>query len=90
MRRRYYHDELGWNCRMDTLQAAVLLVKLGFIDDWNAERRRLAENYRVLFERAGLIEPGPYPHNGVVLPKQGPGPRTFSTNMSFGFATGTK
>ena len=69
MRRRYYHDEVGWNCRMDTLQAAVLLVKLGFIDDWNAERRRLAENYRVLFKRAGLIEPGPYPQNGVVLPK---------------------
>jgi dTDP-4-amino-4,6-dideoxygalactose transaminase len=69
MRRRYYHDELGWNCRMDTLQAAVLLVKLGFIDHWNAERRRRAENYRVLFERAGLMEPGPYPHHGVVLPQ---------------------
>ncbi len=40
MHRRYYHDEVGWNSRMDTLQAAVLLVKLGFIDDWNAERQR--------------------------------------------------
>jgi dTDP-4-amino-4,6-dideoxygalactose transaminase len=69
MRRRYHHDEVGWNSRMDTLQAAVLLVKLGFIDDWNAERRLLAENYRVLFEQAGLIEPGPYPEYGVVLPK---------------------
>ncbi len=69
MHRRYYHDEVGWNSRMDTLQAAVLLVKLGFIDDWNAERRLLAEHYRVLFEQAGLIEPGPYPQNGVVLPK---------------------
>ncbi len=69
MRQRYLHDELGWNCRMDTLQAAVLLVKLGFIDGWNAERRVLAESYRVLFERAGLVEPGPYPQNGVVLPK---------------------
>jgi dTDP-4-amino-4,6-dideoxygalactose transaminase len=69
MRQRYQHDEVGWNCRMDTLQAAVLLVKLGFIDDWNAERRALAENYRVLFERAGLVEPGPYPQKGVVLPK---------------------
>ena len=39
---------------MDTLQAAVLLVKLDFIDDWNAERRLLAERYRVLFEQAGL------------------------------------
>jgi dTDP-4-amino-4,6-dideoxygalactose transaminase len=69
MRQRYLHDEIGWNCRMDTLQAAILLVKLGFIDDWNAERRALAENYRVLFERAGLVEPGPYPQKGVVLPK---------------------
>jgi dTDP-4-amino-4,6-dideoxygalactose transaminase len=69
MRQRYQHDELGWNSRMDTLQAAVLLVKLSFIDDWNAERRALAENYRVLFEQAGLVEPGPYPEKGVVLPK---------------------
>ncbi len=69
MRRRYQHDEVGWNCRMDTLQAAVLLVKLGFIDEWNAARRALAESYRVLFERAGLVEPGPYPQKGVVLPK---------------------
>jgi dTDP-4-amino-4,6-dideoxygalactose transaminase len=69
MRRRYYHDEVGWNCRLDTLQAAILLVKLGFIDEWNAERRLLAENYRALFERVGLVDPGPYPQNGVVLPK---------------------
>jgi dTDP-4-amino-4,6-dideoxygalactose transaminase len=69
MRRRYYHDEVGWNSRMDTLQAAVLLVKLGFIDEWNARRQVLAENYRVLFERAGLVETGPYPQNGVVLPR---------------------
>jgi dTDP-4-amino-4,6-dideoxygalactose transaminase len=69
MRRRYEHEEVGWNCRMDTLQAAVLLVKLGFIDEWNAQRRVLAENYRVLFEQAGLAEPGPYPQHGVVLPK---------------------
>jgi dTDP-4-amino-4,6-dideoxygalactose transaminase len=69
MRRRYYHDEVGWNCRLDTVQAAVLLVKLGFIDGWNAERRSLAENYRVLFERAGLVDPGIYPQNGVILPK---------------------
>jgi dTDP-4-amino-4,6-dideoxygalactose transaminase len=68
MRRRYYHDEVGWNSRMDTLQAAVLLVKLGFIDEWNTRRRLLAENYRVLFEQAGLVEAGPYPRNGVVLP----------------------
>jgi len=69
MHRRYYHDEVGWNGRMDTIQAAVLLVKLAYIDDWNAERRLLGEHYRVLFEQAGLIDTGPYPQNGVVLPK---------------------
>jgi dTDP-4-amino-4,6-dideoxygalactose transaminase len=72
MRQRYQHDELGWNSRIDTLQAAVLLVKLSFIDEWNAERRALAENYQVLFAQAGLVEPGPYPQKGVVLPKTRP------------------
>jgi dTDP-4-amino-4,6-dideoxygalactose transaminase len=69
MRQRYLHDEVGWNSRMDTLQAAILLVKIAFIDDWNAERQVLAESYRSLFEHAGVVEPGPYPQNGVVLPK---------------------
>jgi dTDP-4-amino-4,6-dideoxygalactose transaminase len=69
MHRRYYHDEVGWNSRMDTLQAAVLLLKLGFLDEWNAQRRLLAEHYRGLFEQAGLVDAGPYPRNGVVLPK---------------------
>ena len=69
MRQRYLHDELGWNSRMDTVQAAVLLVKLAFIDDWNTARRALAENYRKLFVHVGLAESGPYPHRGVVLPR---------------------
>ncbi len=53
MRVRYHHEEVGWNSRMDTLQAAVLLVKLAFIDEWNAQRRALAEGYRTLFEKLG-------------------------------------
>jgi dTDP-4-amino-4,6-dideoxygalactose transaminase len=68
MSRRYIHEEVGWNSRMDTLQAAVLLVKLGFIDEWNARRRALADNYRVLFAKAGLIDRGPYPQKALVLP----------------------
>jgi dTDP-4-amino-4,6-dideoxygalactose transaminase len=72
MRQRYEHEEVGWNSRMDTLQAAVLLVKLRFVDDWNRDRQALAENYRRLFAKAGLIEPGPYPQDGVVLPKTRP------------------
>jgi dTDP-4-amino-4,6-dideoxygalactose transaminase len=68
MRRRYYHEAIGWNSRLDTMQAAILLVKLRYIDEWNEQRRGLAENYRALFEAAGLAEPGPYPQHGVVLP----------------------
>jgi dTDP-4-amino-4,6-dideoxygalactose transaminase len=68
MRQRYVHEVVGWNSRMDTLQAAVLLVKLGFLEEWNARRRVLADNYRALFHKAGVTEPGPYPMNGVVLP----------------------
>jgi dTDP-4-amino-4,6-dideoxygalactose transaminase len=72
MPRRYEHEEVGWNCRIDTLQAAILLVKLGFIDEWNAERRTIADRYRILFEQAGLAERGPYPRDGVVLPRTKP------------------
>ncbi len=68
MRRRYHHDEVGWNCRLDTLQAAVLLVKLKYIDDWNEQRRQRAAEYGRLFAAARLVETGPYPLHGVVLP----------------------
>ncbi len=69
MRQRYFHDEVGWNSRMDTVQAAVLLVKLAFVDEWNRARRGLADNYGKLFARAGLEEAGVYPERGVVLPR---------------------
>lgn len=68
MRKRYYHDEVGWNSRLDTIQAAVLLVKLRYVDDWNRKRRELAATYNALFQEAGLVETGPYPEKGVVLP----------------------
>ncbi len=68
MRKRYYHDEIGWNSRLDTIQAAVLLVKLRSIDAWNARRREIAAIYADLFTKAGLVETGPYPNKGVVLP----------------------
>jgi dTDP-4-amino-4,6-dideoxygalactose transaminase len=55
--RRYYHDEFGWNGRMDAIQAAVLRVKLGHIEDWNERRRQHAATYDRLFAAAGLISP---------------------------------
>lgn len=42
---RYHHDELGENSRLDTVQAAVLSVKLQRLEGWNSARRRIAARY---------------------------------------------
>lgn len=55
-RRRYYHEEIGWNSRLDAIQAAVLRVKLTHIDAWNRQRRTVAERYEELFASAGLAK----------------------------------
>ena len=65
---RYFHEEIGGNSRLDTLQAAVLLVKLRHVDEWNQRRRTLAVRYNELLNAAGVVDPGPYPDRGVVLP----------------------
>jgi len=75
MRRRYYHDEIGWNTRMDGLQGAILTVKLKYIDGWNEARRAVAQRYHALFAAAGLAEAGPYPSHGIVLPHEVSGSR---------------
>jgi dTDP-4-amino-4,6-dideoxygalactose transaminase len=66
MRRRYYHDEIGWNSRLDSLQAAVLEVKLRYLPGWNQQRRNLAARYDQLFQAAGLA--ASTTAEGVVLP----------------------
>jgi dTDP-4-amino-4,6-dideoxygalactose transaminase len=75
MRRRYYHDELGWNARMDGFQGAVLQVKLKYIAGWTEARRGVAARYHALFTKAGLAESGTYPERGVVLPREVKGAR---------------
>jgi len=75
MRRRYFHDELGWNARLDGIQAAILTVKLRYIDGWTEARRAVAARYGEMFAKAGLAEPGPYPEHGIVLPSELPGGR---------------
>lgn len=44
--KKYFHDEIGYNERMDGLQAAVLSVKLKYLDRWNARRQHIAKMYR--------------------------------------------
>ncbi len=68
MRKRYFHEEIGWNSRLDTIQAAVLLVKIRYVESWNEARQQRAKLYDGLFTQQGLAESGPYPERGVVLP----------------------
>jgi dTDP-4-amino-4,6-dideoxygalactose transaminase len=50
----YHHDEVGINSRLDALQAAVLRVKLKYLDDWSEARRKKAKFYDVVLDEAGL------------------------------------
>jgi dTDP-4-amino-4,6-dideoxygalactose transaminase len=51
---KYHHSLVGINSRLDTMQAAVLGVKLSYLDDWSDQRRAAALRYNQLFEEAGL------------------------------------
>jgi dTDP-4-amino-4,6-dideoxygalactose transaminase len=61
-RTRYFHDEVGTNSRLDTLQAAVLRVKLRHLDAWTACRQQLASSYCETLARLGApVIPPPAP-----------------------------
>lgn len=62
---RYHHTVLGTNSRLDEIQAAILRVKLRYLDQWNAARRRHAAAYGEAFARSGV--------EGVTLPVSRPG-----------------
>jgi dTDP-4-amino-4,6-dideoxygalactose transaminase len=60
---RYYHDTLGLNSRLDTIQAAILGVKLKYLDRWNTAREAAAARYTALFRQTPVTAPYRAPEN---------------------------
>jgi dTDP-4-amino-4,6-dideoxygalactose transaminase len=56
MYERYYHDEIGVNSRLDSIQAAILNIKLKYLDKYNKRRQEAASLYNASFDRIDEIE----------------------------------
>jgi dTDP-4-amino-4,6-dideoxygalactose transaminase len=65
--RRYAHEEFGWNCRLDAIQAAILRVKLKYVGGWNETRRHRAKTYDRLLTEAGMISSGSQPEDSAPI-----------------------
>ena len=61
--KKYYHDVPGWNSRLDTVQAAILSIKLRHLAGWNEARRRHAEAYAERLAGLPLVLPREMPGN---------------------------
>ncbi|HLP48621.1 MAG TPA: DegT/DnrJ/EryC1/StrS family aminotransferase [Candidatus Kapabacteria bacterium] len=57
---RYYHDDFGFNSRLDEIQAAILKVKLKYLDTWNEKRRHLAASYREKLSSVSCLQENVY------------------------------
>lgn len=55
---KYFHKLIGGNFRLDTIQAAVLNVKLNYLDQWTKRRQENADRYEHLFSQSGLVQKG--------------------------------
>jgi dTDP-4-amino-4,6-dideoxygalactose transaminase len=55
--KKYYHDFIGFNSRLDELQASILRVKLRYLDEWNKRRAKIAELYNNHLQNSNLILP---------------------------------
>lgn len=64
--KRYFHDFVGFNYRMDGFQGAVLRIKLKRLDEWTAKRQALAHIYRNLLSGAAVELPEDDPHSESV------------------------
>jgi dTDP-4-amino-4,6-dideoxygalactose transaminase len=57
-KKKYHNEIVGYNSRLDELQAAILRVKLPYIDEWNEGRREVAHRYNALLEGvSGILTP---------------------------------
>ena len=66
--RQYLHEEVGTNSRLDTLQAAVLLAKLPYLERWNQARKRNAARYTAAFTgHASVCPPAVDPANDHIF-----------------------
>jgi dTDP-4-amino-4,6-dideoxygalactose transaminase len=62
---KYVHEMIGMNSRLDALQAAVLRVKLKYLEEWTKGRQRNAARYEALFKEANLLDRVTLPSVGV-------------------------
>ncbi len=56
-KKKYYSEEVGYNSRLDALQAAILQAKFPHLDSWNEKRRELAQRYNEKLGSAGIVVP---------------------------------